>query len=140
MSESVNTPEDLARLLEGKSDGDINAWVTQEGADTILRPIFEGMQARFLPDKAAGKSAVIQYDVTTAEGVESWQVDVKDGTCTVAKGADKEASVTLALALPDFLRLVTGKLNGVQAFMSGKLKVRGDMMLAQTMQGWFDQA
>jgi putative sterol carrier protein len=140
MSESVNTPEDLARLLEGKSDEEINAFVTEQGPDAILDPIFEGMQARFLPEKAAGKTAVIQYDVATSQGVESRQVDVRDGNCTVSKGADKEASVTLALALPDFLRLITGKLNGVQAFMSGKLKVKGDMMLAQTMQTWFDQS
>ncbi len=48
--------------------------------------------------------------------------------------------VALTLAAPDFLRLITGKLNGVNAFMSGKLKLKGDMMLAQTMQGWFDQS
>jgi putative sterol carrier protein len=45
--------------------------------------------------------------------------------------------VTLALAFPDFLRLVSNKLDGMQAFFSGKLKLTGDMMFAQTMQGWF---
>ena len=33
----------------------------------------------------------------------------------------------------------TGRLNGVQAFMAGKLRVSGDMMFAQTMQGWFQR-
>jgi putative sterol carrier protein len=37
------------------------------------------------------------------------------------------------------LRLVSGKLNGMQAFFAGKLKLTGDMMFAQTMQGWFNQ-
>ena len=67
-------------------------------------------------------------------------LDVAGGACTVSKGAAKEATVALTLAAPDFLRLITGKLNGVNAFMSGKLKLKGDMMLAQTMQGWFDQS
>ena len=56
--------------------------------------------------------------------------------CAVAGGA--AAIVTLNVA--DFLRLITGKLNGMQAFMSGKLKIQGDMMFAQVMQGWFRQA
>jgi putative sterol carrier protein len=47
--------------------------------------------------------------------------------------------VTLGMALPDFLRFITGKLDGMQAFMSGKLKLAGDMMFAQTMQTWFAQ-
>src|SRR5438132_1209472 len=57
----------------------------------------------------------------------------------LAKGAPGPARVTLALAFPDFLRLVSGKLDGMQAFFSGKLKVSGDMMFAQTMQSWFKQ-
>jgi putative sterol carrier protein len=137
--QQVTNAEDLGALIEGKSDEEINAFVEQQGADNIFRPIFEGMQQRFLPEKAAGKTAVIQYDIVTTAGTESWQVDVAEGRCNASKGAEKPATVTLQLATPDFLRLITGKLNGVQAFMSGKLKVKGDMMLAQTMQTWFDQ-
>ena len=55
----------------------------------------------------------------------------------MVKGAPESARVTLSLSAPDFLRLVTGKLNGQTAFFQGKLKLSGDMMFAQTMQGWF---
>ena len=41
------------------------------------------------------------------------------------------------MALPDFLRFLTGQLDGMQAFMTGKLKLSGDMMFAQSMQAWF---
>ncbi|MDQ6748141.1 MAG: SCP2 sterol-binding domain-containing protein [Candidatus Dormibacteraeota bacterium] len=131
---------ELAALLEGHSDEEINAAIKAMGYDAVLGQIFSEMQTRFLPDKAAGRNAVIHYEVNTPEGPEVYQVVVADGACTTGKGGDKEPTVTLALSLSDFLRLISGKLNGVQAFMSGKLKIRGDMMLAQTMQGWFDQA
>lgn len=41
-------------------------------------------------------------------------------------------------ALPDFLRLVSGEAGGVDAFMAGKVKLKGDVMLAQRMLEWFD--
>lgn len=149
MSEEVEKPEqgrtgervggaDLAAILEGRGDEEVDRFVKQAGYDVVLGQVFSEMQARFLPDKAAGRSAVIQYDIGTLEGAESYQAVVADGTCATRKGTDSEPTVTLVLSLPDFLRLISGKLNGVQAFMSGKLKIRGDMMVAQTMQGWFD--
>src|SRR5437016_6045451 len=75
---------------------------------------------------------------STPDATHSYHVVVADGTCSTGPGAGQEATVTLALSAPDFLRLISGKLNGMQAFMSGKLKLKGDMMLAQSMQTWFD--
>ncbi|MGI8609846.1 MAG: SCP2 sterol-binding domain-containing protein [Candidatus Dormibacteria bacterium] len=130
----------LAAVLDGRSDDEIIGFIKEQGYDAVLGQIFSEMQGRFLPEKTGGRSAVIQYDVNTPDGAQAYQVVVAGGTCTARKGADKEPTVTLVLSLPDFLRLISGKLNGVQAFMSGKLKIRGDMMLAQSMQGWFDQS
>src|SRR4029079_17486220 len=76
-------------------------------------------------------------DVNAPEGKLSYQLKVADGKCTLVKGSPESARVTLALSAPDFLRLVTGKLNGQTAFFQGKLKLSGDMMFAQTMQSWF---
>jgi putative sterol carrier protein len=138
MAEQVNQAEQLGALVEGKSDDEINTFVNQQGPDAVLKPIFEGMQERFLPEKAAGRAAVIEYDIVAPDGTKSYQLTVADGKCELAEGTEKPATVTLVLSTPDFLRLITGKLNGMQAFMSGKLKIKGDMMLAQSMQTWFD--
>ena len=140
MSEQPASAAALAEMIGDRSDEEINSFIAEAGKENVLGPIFQGMQERFLPEKAADKAAVIQYDIGLAEGTESYQVDVHDGTCTTSQGTAKEPTVTLALSGPDFLRLVSGKLDGVQAFMSGKLKLKGDMMLAQTMQRWFDQS
>jgi putative sterol carrier protein len=131
---------DLAGIIEGKSDDEILALIKDLGEESFFGGIFDEMARHFLPDKAAGKNAVIQYDIATPDGAQTFQVVVADGTCTTSAGAGQDPSVTLALSAPDFLRLISGKLNGMTAFMSGKLKLKGDMMLAQSMQGWFDQA
>jgi len=131
---------DLVGLIEGKSDEEIVALIKDLGADTFFGGLFVEMAKRFLPDKAVGKNAVIQYDIAMPDATQIHQVVIAGGACTTSPGAGQEASVTLALSAPDFLRLVSGKLNGMSAFMSGKLKLKGDMMLAQTMQGWFDQS
>jgi putative sterol carrier protein len=139
MSEQVSA-QDLAAVVGDKSDDELTQLIKDmSGDEGIIETIFKNMPARFLADKAAGKSAVVQYDINLPDGTDSWQVVIADGACTTAKGTDKEASVTLISSGPDFLRLIAGKLNGVQAFMSGKLKLKGDMMLAQSMQAWFDQ-
>jgi len=109
--------QELAATLEGRSDEEITQGVVAQGADTVLGQIFSGM----------------------SEAVHSYQLKIAGGKCELVKGAAGPARVTLTLQAPDFLRLVTGTLNGMQAFMTGKLKLTGDMMFAQVMQGWFEQ-
>jgi putative sterol carrier protein len=134
---NASSPEELRALLEGRSDDEINGALKEGGVDKALDKVFQGMVEAFLPAKAGGQSAVIQYDVNAPDGKHSYQFKVADGKCSVSKGAPDSARVTLTLAAPDFLRLVSGKLNGQTAFFQGKLKLAGDMMFAQTMQSWF---
>ena len=136
----INSPEQLAELLEGRTDDEINEFANAAGVDTILGQIFSAMEERFQADKAAGQTAVIQWDINAPDGTKSYQFKVDNGACEVVKGGSDPAKVTLTLALPDFLRFIAGKLDGMQAFMTGKLKLGGDMMFAQTMQSWFAQA
>lgn len=132
--------QELAGAIEGRSDEEIVKGVEVQGVETVLTQIFGGMAEAFLPEKAGTQTAVIQYDVTASGQTHTYQLKCADGKCTVTRGAGGPARVTLTLGLPDFLRLITGKLNGMQAFMAGKLKLGGDMMFAQVMQGWFRQA
>jgi putative sterol carrier protein len=133
----IGSREELAAMIEGKSDDEINAGVAERGTEKVLGQIFEYMAGRFQPDRAGNQSAVIGWDITSPEGTHSYQFKVADGTCTTVQGNAEPARVTLGMALPDFLRFLTGKLDGMQAFMTGKLKLAGDMMFAQTMQAWF---
>src|SRR5438105_12731973 len=135
----IGSRDELAAMIEGKSDDEINAGVAERGTEKVLGQIFEYMATRFQPDKAAGQSAVVGWDITAPDGKHSYQLKVDDGTCTVVQGTPDPARVTLMMALPDFLRFLTGALDGMQAFMTGKLQLAGDMMFAQSMQVWFSQ-
>lgn len=129
--------EQLGQMIQGQSDAEIIEAVQSMGTDTVLSQAFQGMKDAFLPERATGQSAVIQWDITAPEGTRSWQLRVENGTCSLAEGSTATPRVTLGLALADFLRFLAGQLDGMQAFMSGKLRVSGDLMLAQSMQAWF---
>lgn len=137
MSDTPVTQEQLGELIDGRSDDEINQAVNEMGTDQVLDQIFGEMKNRFQADKAAGQSAVIQWDIAAPDSTRTYQVKIENGTCEVAKGTDATPRVTLGLTLADFMRFISGKLDGMQAFMSGKLKLAGDMMFAQTMQAWF---
>jgi len=81
--------------------------------------------------QAIGKvKGVFQFDIKNAEGkVESWFLDLKDQGI-VGIGKPNKPDITIIIADADFVDLAQGKLNGQKAFMSGKLKVKGKMMLA----------
>jgi putative sterol carrier protein len=128
----------LGKAIDGRSDDEINQALAGK-YDQTCAEVFEGMKRHFLPEKAGDQKAVIQYNVKAPDAVHTYQVKVEAAQCEVSKGTTDPARVTLTLGFPDFLRLVSGKLNAVQAFFTGKLKVSGDAMFAQSMQGWFKQ-
>lgn len=136
---AINTPRELAALIDGRSDAEINEAVASIGHENALQKVFEGMTKAFLADKAKGQSAVIQWDISTSKGPLTYQVKVDGGKCSFSQGASETPRVTLTAALPDFLRLITGKANGQQMFFGGKLKLAGDMMFAMTQENWFDK-
>ena len=97
---------------------------------------FDAMPSRFKADRAAGTNAVIQYDIS-GEGGGTWHAVVKDGACAVASGPGTNPSLTLQMAAQDWLDMTTGKANGQMLFMSGKLKLKGDMGLAMKLGSMF---
>ena len=135
-AEATMSPEEFKQLFSAKSDDDILAMV-KGNEEALLDGMFDGMQAAFDSTAAAGQSAVIQYAIDSPAGEMNYQLIVEDATCEVAKGAAENARVTLAISLPDFLRMMTGELNGMQAFTSGKLKISGDLMFSQVLSSWF---
>ena len=97
---------------------------------------FDAMPSRFRADKAAGTNAVIQYDVT-GEGGGTWHAVIKDGACTVNQGPATNPNLTLQIGSQEWLDMLAGKQSGQMLFMSGKLKVKGDMGLAMKLGSMF---
>jgi len=101
-----------------------------------VKETFDNMASRFRADKAAGVNATIQYDITGDQGG-TWSAVIKDGACNVSQGAATNPNLTLTMSSQDWLDMTGGKLSGQMAFMSGKLKLKGDMGLAMKLGSMF---
>lgn len=97
------------------------------------KEFFESLPGRVDAAKIAGMANSYVFDI---EGAGKWKVDVRDGAVTVAEGGD-DADVTLSMSEENFEKMVGRDLNPTTAYMSGKLKVKGDMGAAMKLQKLF---
>jgi putative sterol carrier protein len=131
--------EKYASLVAGASDEDLERGLA-ENRELLLGEIFKRMPERFAPDKAGDLDAVVEWRIGGRPdgGHDRWQLTINDRTCTVASGGDAEPTVTLSVAAVDFLKLITGNASGPMMFTFGKLKIRGDLLLAARIQSFFE--
>jgi acyl dehydratase/putative sterol carrier protein len=104
-----------------------------------LEEIFNGMQERFQPDRAAGVDATIQWLITDGGEEKPYAITIKDGAFSWEQGKVESPTVTLSTDAESFVALMTGKAQGPTLYMSGKLRIQGDLMLAQRMSQFFAQ-
>ena len=97
---------------------------------STAKEVFDKMPEAFNPDAAGALDAVIQFCLTGKEGGD-WHVVIKDGKCVVNQGKHPSPSVTLSMEDTTWVSIVNQEISGLKAFMTGKLKVQGDLMLAQ---------
>ena len=106
----------------------------------ILGEIFRRMAEHFRADAARDTDAVIHWRIggRADGGVDEYETVIRDGACTAHEGFEpRGARVTFTVGGADFLRLVTGNVAGPMLFMSGKLKIEGDMMFAASAASLF---
>lgn len=99
------------------------------------KEMIEQMPVAFDAAAGADVNAIVQYNISTP-----MYVTIANGTCSVAEGTSDDATVTLNIEDSDLVDLLNGDLDGVTAFMTGKLQVEGDIMFAQTMATIFDRS
>ncbi|MDA7086458.1 SCP2 sterol-binding domain-containing protein [Pseudomonas sp. SA3-5] len=92
--------------------------------------IINTMQSKFNASAAAGLDLVFQFNI---EDGENHYLVIKDGTCDVQQGDADNASVTLIMDSETLKGITSGETDGMQAFMAGKLRAEGDMMLAMKL-------
>ncbi len=92
-----------------------------------VEEVVDKMKGRFNADAAAGLDLIFQFDI---EDGGTYHLVVKDGTCELITGANDNPNVTLLMNTDTMKGVLSGELNGMQAFMTGKLRAEGDMMLA----------
>lgn len=97
---------------------------------------FEQMPSEFNPSAATGMNKTLQWNITGDEsGV--WAAQVANSECTIIPGGVEKPDITLTVNDKDWLAIAEGKLDAMNAYMTGKLKVAGDMMLAMKIPNLF---
>jgi len=101
-----------------------------------LAQVFSQMVERFKPEKAEGVEATIQFDLSGENGGMYW-FKIENGTCVSGEGAVENPKLTVSASGDAWFDIASGKANVMQAFMGGKLKVKGDMGLGMKLQSMF---
>ncbi len=104
--------------------------------ELMIQDLMDRLPSAFLADKAAGIDASVLFNLTGPKGGQ-WVVTIQNQVCTVEKGTIPNPKLTLTADAQDCLDIFTGKLDGMKAFMRGKLKVSGDFGLAMKLTGLF---
>ncbi len=86
--------------------------------------------------RLAGVNATLQFEISGRDGG-NWCVNIVDGTPKVCTGKCEAADLTLLSSDEDWLKIASGEISVQMAFMTGRLKLRGDMTLAMKLQGLF---
>ncbi|MCQ4347104.1 SCP2 sterol-binding domain-containing protein [Pseudomonas stutzeri] len=92
-----------------------------------ITKVIETMQARFNAAAAAGLDLVFQFNIKDAE---NYYLSIRNGTCSLTEGDAEAPDVSLIMDSATLKGIIKGEIGGMEAFMTGKLRTEGDMMLA----------
>jgi putative sterol carrier protein len=84
---------------------------------------------RFKPDKAADIDVTVQIKITGTNGSD-WVVTIKNQKLEAKKGTHPSPTLTLEMAETNFMELVNGEMSGEKAFLTGKLRFKGNIAVA----------
>ncbi|ALG14346.1 SCP2 sterol-binding domain-containing protein [Kibdelosporangium phytohabitans] len=135
-------PQTFARLISGASKGQLDEVLSRpELRALILGEIFRRMTTHLRKEKARDVNAVVHWRFSGGSGeggYDRYETVIADGACTVNRDMANSSRVTITMPPQDFLRLITSNASAPVLFMTGKLKLRGDLPFAAGMLSMFD--
>lgn len=134
--------ETFARIITRASTDQVQGvMVRPELRARMLEEIFRRMGDHLRADRAAHTRAVVHWRLTGGageDGYDRYETIIADGTCTVNRERTQDPRVTITMNPVDFLRLITRNASAPLLFMTGKVKVKGDLGFAAGMTNLFD--
>jgi putative sterol carrier protein len=105
---------------------------SSEHKDSTPQEVFDSMRGSFQPAKAKGVHARYQWDLSGPQGGQ-WWIDVDDGKYKMGKGHIDNPSVTFVAKDKDWVAVSNHQMGGTWAYLTGRLKIRGDQGLARKL-------
>jgi putative sterol carrier protein len=132
----------FARLIGRASKDQLTEVLSKPGLRArILDEIFRRMRSHLRAEKAGSVSAVVHWrfpDVPGGDNYDRYETIIDRGECTTHHDKSRPPRVTITICPYDFLRLVTSNASAPVLFMTGRLKIRGDLGFAASMMALFD--
>ncbi|MFC4767121.1 SCP2 sterol-binding domain-containing protein [Effusibacillus consociatus] len=110
--------------------------IKNSNANEIFQEIEKVMNEN--PKPFEGMNAIYQYDLSGDDGG-TYQLHLSEGKAKVEKGAPSESDCTLQMSVDNFKAFFLGNLNGTVAFMTGKLKIKGNIGMAMKLENLLRQ-
>lgn len=103
-----------------------------------VRKIFEKLPETFVPEKADGVRATIQFNLS-GDGGGHWLVSIADNRVLVEERQAEEADLTFAMDAKDYAAITMGEASVMALFAMGRIKTEGDLTLAWKFREMFDR-
>jgi len=106
--------------------------VSSEHIDSTPQQVFDSMRGSFQPAKAKGVQVRYQWDLSGPQGGQ-WWIDVDDGKYKMGRGKIDNPNVTFVAKDKDWVAVSNHQIGGIWAYLTGRLKIRGDQGLARKL-------
>ena len=135
-------PEQFAELIASASDDQLTEIMDGPLRRQVLDEIFSRMAEHVEPAQIAGLDAVVHFKILDRPedqggGYDHYEVVFGDDACRASDSPEREPKVTIKVGGVNFLKLAAGKASGPVLFMTGKLRLEGDVMLASRLTSFF---
>ena len=106
--------------------------IAAEHMESTPQEVFDSMRGSFQQAKAKGVHARYQWDLSGPQGGQ-WWIDVDDGKYKMGKGKIDNPNVTFVAKDKDWVAVSNHKMGGTWAYLTGRLKIRGDQGVARKL-------
>lgn len=104
--------------------------------DISVAKVIEKLPSRFVSENAQGVSATFQF---LLEDESDFYINVNNGECNIGEGEHPDPNVTLIMDAQTMVEVITGEKDGMSAFITGKLRAEGNVMLATQLSKLFSR-